>query len=105
MDSEAGGNFTEYEGMFNFDASDPVYEAHFPEYPVVPGSLIIHAFLQALQEKGIAVKNLRIENFSFREFLPPGACRFRMAGRSGKLECRITKDGKKIAAGTLIYET
>ncbi|MEN6466403.1 MAG: hypothetical protein ABFD62_14620 [Syntrophaceae bacterium] len=105
MDSEAGQNSTEYEGVFHFDAADPIYETHFPQYPVVPGSLIIQAFLQALQENGIACQGLRIENFSFREFLPPGVCRFSIARRGGILECRITKDGKKIASGILSYET
>ncbi len=104
MNSEAQ-NFTECEGAFHFDPEDPVYETHFPQCPVVPGSLMIHAFLQALQENGIACEGLEIENFSFREFLPPGACRFYIAGRGGKLECRIMKDGEKIASGILRYGT
>jgi len=98
-------NLTVDEGTFHFDAADLVYETHFPEYPVVPGSLIIHAFLQALQKDGSAFKNLFVENFSFREFLPPGVCRFRITRRNGNLECLIMKDGKKMASGTLNIET
>lgn len=105
MNPGAGENSTEYEGEFNFHTGDPVYESHFPGYPVVPGSLIIHAFLKALQENGISCKGLHIQQFSFREFLAPGVCRFRIARRGGLLDCRITKDGKRIASGMLSYET
>ncbi|MBU4420644.1 MAG: hypothetical protein KKH84_06520, partial [Proteobacteria bacterium] len=38
-------------GTFYFDPSDRIYAEHFPGNPVVPGSLIIHAFLKALKEE------------------------------------------------------
>ena len=91
------------EGTFLFCPDDPIYETHFPQCPVVPGSLMVHAFLQALREIGIPCEGLQVENFSFREFLPPGECSFSIVSRERGLECRITKDGKKIAAGTLRY--
>ncbi len=91
------------EGTFFFHPDDPIYETHFPQCPVVPGSLMVHAFLQALRESGIPCEGLRVENFSFREFLPPGECSFSIARRERGLECRIIKDGKKIASGTLRY--
>lgn len=93
------------EGSIHFCADDPIYETHFPQCPVVPGSLMVHAFLQALRENGIAAEKLCVENFSFREFLSPGMCRFEIKGREGKFQCRITRDGKKIASGILRYAT
>ena len=33
------------EGIFHFDPDDPIYRDHFPGYPVVPGSLVVQAFL------------------------------------------------------------
>jgi len=91
------------EGRFLFYPDDPIYKTHFPQCPVVPGSIMVHAFLQALRESGIPCEGLRVENFSFREFLPPGECAFSIVRCERGLECRITKDGKKIASGTLRY--
>jgi 3-hydroxyacyl-[acyl-carrier-protein] dehydratase len=91
------------EGYFHFPSDDPIYKTHFPQHPVVPGSLIVHAFLQALEGGGLPIDGLYIEKFSFREFLSPGAYEFKIERRVDGMECRITKDGKKFATGTLKY--
>ncbi|MDQ5988473.1 MAG: hypothetical protein CSYNP_04233 [Syntrophus sp. SKADARSKE-3] len=91
------------EGNFYFPPDDPIYETHFPQHPVIPGSLIVHAFLRALEEEGLPIEGLGIEKFSFREFLSPGPYQFKIERRVGSMECRILKDGKKFATGTLKY--
>lgn len=36
-------------GSFHFPANDPIYADHFPDIPIVPGTLIIHAFVTAVK--------------------------------------------------------
>jgi len=90
-----------WEGVFHFQPDDGIYRDHFPGYPVVPGSLVIHAFLTAGREAGIAGDSFTIENFRFREFLLPGCHPFRMELRGDALHCSIIRDKKKLVTGVL----
>lgn len=93
------------EGNLHFCPDDLIYKTHYPQCPVVPGSLIVHAFLQTLQQNGFKTEKLWVENFSFREFISPGLCWYDVKGRKGKFQCIITRDGKKMASGVLRYAT
>jgi 3-hydroxyacyl-[acyl-carrier-protein] dehydratase len=90
-----------WEGTFHFDPDDGIYRDHFPGYPVVPGSLIVHAFLKALEEAGIPGDAVTIENFKFREFLRPGHHSFRIELREDRLHCFILHGDKKMITGVL----
>ena len=90
-----------WEGDFFFHPDDDIYRTHFPGYPVVPGSLIVHAFLKAGRDAGFSGDSLVIENFRFKEFLFPGRYPFRMELREGRLLCFIIRENKKIVTGTL----
>ncbi len=90
-----------WEGVFHFHAGDGIYRDHFPGYAVVPGSLVIHAFLAAGGEAGIAGDSFVIENFIFREFLRPGCHPFRIELQGNELHCSISRDGKKLVTGVL----
>ena len=90
-----------WEGVFFFDPNDGIYRDHFPGYPVVPGSLIVHAFLKAREEAGISGDAVTIENFRFREFLHPGHYSFRIELREGRLHCFILHGDKKLITGIL----
>jgi 3-hydroxymyristoyl/3-hydroxydecanoyl-(acyl carrier protein) dehydratase len=57
-------------GEVEFPADDPVYKTHFPDNPVVPGSLA-SGFLQSQVEAAFG-KIFRIRKVSFVEFMPPG---------------------------------
>ena len=89
------------EGIFHFHPDDPIYRDHFPGYPVVPGSLIVHAFLQAAEEYGFSGDSLTIENFRFREFLTPGHYPFRVELQDDRLNCFIYKNERKLVTGAL----
>ena len=78
-------NFMNIKGTFYFDPSDRIYAEHFPGNPVVPGSLIIHAFLKALKENGINI----IENFRFKEFISPGEYNFDIEICKDQMKCRL----------------
>ena len=82
---------------------DVIYADHFPGNPVVPGSLIIDAFMTAarpvLEERWEAFS---VENFRFRHFISPGHYAFRVAARAdGSMQCTLYDDGRTVATGIL----
>ena len=90
-----------WEGVFYFHPDDGIYQDHFPGNPVVPGSLIVHAFLKAWEETGMSGDNVAIENFRFREFLHPGHYPFRIELHEDRLYCVIMRRDKKLITGIL----
>ena len=76
-------------GTFYFDPSDKIYADHFPGKPVVPGSLIIYAFLKALKEEGFNKTQYTIEDFRFKEFVSPGEYPFKIEIDQDKIKCRL----------------
>lgn len=89
------------EGEFYFHPDDGIYRDHFPGYPVVPGSLIVHAFLRAAQEAGISGGCVTLENIRFRGFLTPGRYSFHMECMEDRLNCRIYRGDKILVTGTI----
>jgi len=90
-----------WEGVFHFHPEDAIYRDHFPGYPVVPGSLIVHAFLTASREAGITGEISSIENFKFREFLRPGRYPFKIEFRGNRLYCAINRGNRKLVTGVI----
>jgi 3-hydroxyacyl-[acyl-carrier-protein] dehydratase len=90
-----------WEGVFYFHPDDGIYQDHFPGYPVVPGSLIVHAFLKAAADAGFSPDYLAIENFRFREFLSPGHYVFRIELDEKQLNCLIYSGERKLVTGVL----
>ncbi len=90
-----------WEGVFHFHPDDGIYGDHFPGYPVVPGSLIVHAFQQAVEEAGIPGEYFTLENFRFREFLTPGHYPFRIERQKDGLNCLIYTGARKLVTGVL----
>jgi 3-hydroxyacyl-[acyl-carrier-protein] dehydratase len=102
-----------WEGVFHFDHDDGIYRDHFPGYPVVPGSVVIQAFLTAGMEANreadskasskadISGEGFTIENFRFREFLLPGRYPYRIERKENALHCTISRDDKKLVTGVL----
>ena len=84
------------EGIIHFDPDDPIYRDHFPGYPVVPGSLVVQAFLDLAGGAG------GIEQFSFRSFLVPGAYRYRMIRVQNGWKCLLLQGEKTMVNGRLI---
>ncbi len=87
-------------GSFIFDPEDRIYSDHFPGRPVVPGSLIVHAFSEV--GKGAAGAGPWIaEDFRFREFVVPGTYDYRLEPREGGWRCLLYHEGRIVASGTL----
>ena len=83
------------EGVIRFDPADGIYTDHFHGYPVVPGSLIIQAFLD------LAGPVREIEEFLFRTFVVPGNYRYRMAHLDNRWECTLLENERVMAKGKL----
>jgi 3-hydroxyacyl-[acyl-carrier-protein] dehydratase len=101
MAGNKGSSNSAREGFFHFNPDDGIYRDHFPGYPVVPGSLIVNAFLEAAAVAGFSPDNLVAEDFGFREFLVPGRYVFRIEPVTDRLHCLIHRNGKKLVTGVL----
>lgn len=89
------------EGTVFFDPADKIYADHFPGNPIVPGSLIVQAFLEAAEKLGIDFPCHQVENFVFREFLHPGKYSLIIEVLPDRLICSLGDSGKIRAAGTI----
>ncbi|MFV0347019.1 MAG: hypothetical protein ACK5JO_00405 [Halodesulfovibrio sp.] len=98
-----------WHGEFTFPADDPIYADHFPHAPVVPGTLIIHAFRQEATRNGWQVRGIRA--FRFRHFATPGTYAFTITPTEYGLHCALLpcaqlylgtgNAGKPLATGEL----
>ncbi|HOV85582.1 MAG TPA: hypothetical protein PLM79_04420 [Syntrophobacteraceae bacterium] len=88
-------------GSLRFDPTDPIYAEHFPDRPVVPGSLVVGAFLEIAEGMGFLGSEVAVENFRFREFVVPGLYDYRVEARGDTLRCFLSSGDKKLVTGSL----
>ena len=89
-------------GYFNFDPQDPIYLDHFPGMPVVPGSLIIHAFMLALGRPVGGSADQQMTRFRFKRFISPGPYAYRTEPKSnGYTACYLFDGDTTVAEGIL----
>jgi len=95
-------------GVFSFDPADSIYTDHFPGCPVVPGSVVISAFLKAGRTAVPERTPGRIQDFKFRAFLTPGAYPFRLEAAGNLLMCRLWRPGaetrRPLVTGTILCQ-
>lgn len=90
-------------GEFFFDPEDLIYSDHFPGNPVVPGSLIIEAFMRVVRLKvETGGKAWSVENFRFRRFISPDRYAFRVVRVStGAMRCVLFDGDRTVVTGIL----
>jgi 3-hydroxyacyl-[acyl-carrier-protein] dehydratase len=91
----------EITGTFFFDPADPIYRDHFPEMPVVPGTQIIRAFMEAGSRILEGKRRYTVENFRFGQFIPPGEYRYRIRQLQDAMTCELFDGNRKVANGRL----
>jgi 3-hydroxyacyl-[acyl-carrier-protein] dehydratase len=90
------------QGHFIFDSQDPIYNDHFPGSPVVPGSLIVQAFVLAAGKFTADVECLKVEQFRFKRFIGPGRYAFRLDRTDRRfLRCLLLDGDIAVATGRL----
>ncbi len=89
------------QGCFYFDPADPIYKEHFPGNPVVPGSVIIHAFVKALENETLCPSSISLENFRFKQFVSPGKYRFSIIPEPGAVRCTLFENDKAVVTGVI----
>ena len=82
-------DYTIINGHFFFDPDDLIYNDHFPGNPIVPGSLIIQAFIDALSKNGFNQSSLIIKNFKFKQFVVPGKYNYKIYESANKIICKL----------------
>jgi len=97
LDKKTANHVKTVKGIFFFDPEDRIYWSHFPGRPVVPGSVVLHAFLDILQREGIFSGKIGIEKFRFHDFISPGYRPFSVTIEGSLAFCALY-DGEKLAA-------
>ncbi len=93
------------QGRFYFDPEDHIYTDHFPGSPVVPGSLIIHAFFTAIKEQQLERSSdspfIRVEKFRFKKFVVPGEYLYTLVFLKSKVKCSLYDGDIQLAQGII----
>ena len=104
-------------GLKNVSQNEPFFQGHFPDYPVMPGVLIIEAMAQVGAVGVMAGGEHRdklalfagIDGVRFRRQVVPGdVLRMeveidRLKGRVGRGTGRATVDGERVCEATLTF--
>lgn len=104
-------------GIKNVTQNEPFFEGHFPEYPVMPGVLIVEAMAQVGAVGVMAVEAYRqklvlfagIDGVRFRRQVVPGdVLRMeveisRLKGQIGRGKGRATVDGQRVCEADLMF--
>lgn len=101
----------------NLSLNEEVFQGHFPNHPVYPGVLHIESLAQMgavwilnqEQNRGLNAFLLKVEEARFRRPVGPGD-RLELFGqithlkaRTGRMEGRITVDGKTVSESTVMF--
>lgn len=88
-------------GTFTFPADEPALADHFPDSPVIPGTLIIHSFVSVLRER-MPDAVLSVSKFRFKLFVMPGEYAYSIEPKTFGFACTLFKDGKKAVTGRIL---
>jgi 3-hydroxyacyl-[acyl-carrier-protein] dehydratase len=89
-------------GTLFFDPEDRIYMDHFPGNPVVPGSVIIHAFLRVHGGLAHPGNPVQAENFRFKHFVSPGEYQYEMTKNDNVIRCRLFDKSLMLVTGNLV---
>ncbi|WP_054638965.1 3-hydroxyacyl-ACP dehydratase FabZ [Lactococcus fujiensis] len=110
-------NEDEITAIKNVTINEEFFQGHFPQYPVMPGVLIMEALAQAAgvlelskpENKGKLVFYAGMDNVKYKKQVVPGdqlvlhAKFIKRRGNIAVVEAEATVDGKVAAKGTLTF--
>lgn len=86
-------------GIVYFDPDDLIYKDHFPGNPVVPGSVIVHAFLKIIRKSEPEYGSVSINSFRFKTFIGPGEYSYTIRQDSGRIRCDLSDGDRVVVTG------
>lgn len=91
-------------GTFTFPASEPALADHFPDSPIIPGTLIIHSFMGVVRELRPDAK-LQVSKFRFRSFVTPETYEYALEAKPFGFSCTLfNTNGKAVTGRILIHQ-
>ncbi len=104
-------------GIKNVTMNEPFFQGHFPEYPIMPGVLVVEALAQTACVAGLMMKENKgklplftgIDNLKLRRQIVPGdtirlEAEFTVFRRGmGKVNVRASVDGQTAAEGIIKF--
>lgn len=95
-----------HESLFRFPAEHPLFADHFPGAPVVPGSLLLRAFMEEAHRTWPEASITAVRSFRFRHFVTPGEHPVRMQRTPEGIRCTLLNaQGAQLVTGTLVLAT
>lgn len=88
-------------GHFHYPASEPAFADHFPDAPVVPGTLIINSFVGVIREL-LPTSTLSISKFRFKSFVTPATYAYSIEPKPYGFACTLFAEGKKVVTGRVL---
>lgn len=89
------------EGHMHFNPEDGIYADHFPGHPVVPGSLIVQGFVEAVGNL-IPLSSLDLSQFRFKRFVSPGTYRYTLDHKEKEIRCTLFDGSKAVVTGKVL---
>ncbi len=104
-------------GIKNVSIDEPFFQGHFPDYPVMPGVLIVEALAQLGAVAVLSCDEYKdklpvfagVDKFRFRRQVIPGDQLYletnitRLRGTIGKGSAKATVDGETAAEGEVLF--
>lgn len=84
-----------------FEPGEACFRDHFPDNPVVPGSLVMALCLDCLRQYSKPDAPLTIERFSFARFAPPGRYDLCIDHVAATYRCSLRQGGEVFAQGRI----
>ena len=91
-------------GTFTYPATEPALADHFPDTPIIPGTLIIHSFVSTLHNLLPAETVLSVSKFRFKSFITPAEYAYSIEPKSFGFACTLFKDGKEAVTGRILTQ-
>ncbi|MCT4534597.1 hypothetical protein [Halodesulfovibrio sp.] len=91
-------------GTFTFPANEPALQDHFPDSPIIPGTLIIHSFVNEVRSH-MPEATLGIRKFRFKSFITPDSYAYRIEPKPFGYACTLFKGTEKAVTGRIVVES